>query len=84
MAQTLPEVELAEVDGQPLVPEGGILTPEEGRRQYDEAVRHYMGISGEEFLRRWDAGEWHELYDDSEHPHTAILVALRPFAEQDS
>jgi hypothetical protein len=84
MVQTLPEVKLSEVDGQPLVPEGGFLTPEEGRRQYDEAVRLYMGMSGEEFLRRWDAGEWHELYDDSEHWHIGFLVALRSYAEQDS
>lgn len=84
MAQTLADIELSEVDGLPLLPEGGILTPEEGRRQYDQAVRVSMGISGEEFLRRWDAGEWRELYDDPEHSHIGFLVDLRPFAEQDS
>ena len=28
------------------------LTPEEGRAQFDAAVRRRMGISGEEFIRR--------------------------------
>ena len=84
MAQTLDQVELSEVDGQPLVPEGFYLKPEEGRRQYDEAVRLYMGIGAEEFLRRWDAGEWRELYDKPGHWHIGFLVALRSFAEQDS
>lgn len=83
MARSLAEIARSEVDGQPLVPEGGVLTPEEGRRQYDAAVRFYLGIDGEEFLRRWDAGEWHELHDDADHSHIAFLVALRSFAEPD-
>jgi hypothetical protein len=34
-----------------------ILTPEEAREQFDARARELMGISGEEFLRRLDAGE---------------------------
>ena len=34
-----------------------MLSPEEGRKLFDEAAFHWMGITGEEFLRRWDAGE---------------------------
>jgi hypothetical protein len=25
---------------------------------FDQAARRYLGISGEEFIRRWDAGEF--------------------------
>ena len=65
------------------LPPAYIVTPEAGRRMYDEAVRKYMGMSGEEFLRRWDAGEFHELYDDSEHWYVGYLVDIRSLAEQE-
>ena len=40
-------------------PETGVrkLTREEGIAFFDEMARRYTGMSGEEFLRRWDAGE---------------------------
>jgi hypothetical protein len=40
------------------------LTPEESRRQFDELARDRVGMSGEEFLRRLDAGEFLDLPDD--------------------
>ncbi|HEV2106816.1 MAG TPA: hypothetical protein VGR16_00985, partial [Thermomicrobiales bacterium] len=36
------------------------VTPEQGRRLFDEAVRREMGISGEEFIRRWENGDYWE------------------------
>src|SRR5215210_5234989 len=36
------------------------LSKEEGREMFDRAAQRKLGISGEEFLRRWDAGD----YDD--------------------
>jgi hypothetical protein len=60
-----------------------ILTPEEARAQFDARARELMGISGEEFLRRLDAGEYDEIYDDPRHPHGMHVVdldMLRPFA----
>ena len=30
----------------------------EGRALFDKAARRELGISGDEFLRRWDAGEY--------------------------
>lgn len=53
------------------------FTPEEGKRLFDEAARRYMDLSGEEFLRRWDAGEWK---DDPDHYPVMRLVMLLPFA----
>jgi len=34
------------------------LTEEEAVATFDALAQREMGISGEEFLRRWDAGEW--------------------------
>ena len=32
------------------------LSPEDGRKMFDEAARKYVGMSGEEFLERYRAG----------------------------
>ncbi len=52
-----------------------ILTPEEARALFDRQARRYLGISGEGFLRRWDAGEVH--WDDS--PEVSRVAMLVPF-----
>jgi hypothetical protein len=36
------------------------LTDEEGRALFDNAARFYLGISGEEFIERWDSGYYDE------------------------
>ncbi len=33
------------------------LDREAGRELVDEQARKYLGISGEQFIRQWDAGE---------------------------
>jgi hypothetical protein len=43
------------------------VSPEDGRRMFDEAARKYAGISGEEFIRRYDGGEYSTVPDDEEH-----------------
>ena len=40
---------------------------QEGRRMFDESVRRRLGIGGDEFLRRWDAGEFDPEDIDVEH-----------------
>jgi hypothetical protein len=35
-----------------------VLTIEDARRLLDAKAREYLGISGEEFERRWRAGEY--------------------------
>jgi hypothetical protein len=60
------------------------MTPEEARTVFDDRVREVMGISGEEFLRHLDAGEYDEIYDNPRHPLGMKIVGLdmlRPFAE---
>ena len=69
MARVVPTTETdsgAEPEDDALPP-AWIVTPEEGRRRYDEAARTWMGTSGDEFLRRWDAGEIHDLADTPGH-----------------
>ena len=53
------------------------LTAEEGRELFDKAARKRLGISGEEFLRRLDAGEYR---DCGCCPHAVFeLRMLEPF-----
>lgn len=55
------------------------LTDEEGRQLFDTSARRTMGMSGEEFIRRWDAGEFAEIADDADHPEIMRLAMLIPF-----
>ena len=41
------------------------LSEDDGVKAFDAVARREMGISGSEFLRRWDAGEWTDKdFDD--------------------
>jgi hypothetical protein len=55
------------------------LSREEGRALFDQRARDLLGISGDEFLRRWDAGEYDAVADDPDHPEIMDLVMLRSF-----
>jgi hypothetical protein len=48
----------------------------EGLRLFDAAARRFLGISGDEFLRRWDAGD----FDDDDRPEVTHVALLIPFA----
>ena len=43
------------------------LSPEEKRAFFDEQCRAVLGISGKEFIRRWDSGEYADLDDVPEN-----------------
>ncbi|MGI8642911.1 MAG: hypothetical protein ACR2LS_02205 [Thermomicrobiales bacterium] len=60
------------------------VTPEQGRRLFDAAVRREMGISGEEFIQRWEAGEYWGIADEEGHRHIGDLIMMIPLARQDS
>ncbi|MCA9876260.1 MAG: hypothetical protein KC442_00700 [Thermomicrobiales bacterium] len=55
-----------------------ILSAEEGVARFDEEARKVLGISGEEFLRRWDAGEVPPVPDTPEGWPIARLVMMLP------
>jgi hypothetical protein len=57
------------------------LNDEEGKEYFDQQARQLMGMSGEEFLRRWDAGEFDSVVDDPDHHSKLVyLQLLTPFA----
>ncbi len=55
------------------------LTREEGRAMFDERAHELLGISGDEFLRGLDAGEYDEIFDNLDHPEIMDLYFLSPF-----
>ena len=59
-----------------------LLTPEEARAFFDRRARQLLDISGEEFLRRWDAGEYRPVPDDAEGRKIGELVMMMPFARR--
>ena len=56
------------------------MDDEEARTYFDAQTRELVGMSGEEFLRRLDSGEWHEVIDDGEHPDHLYLAMLSRLA----
>ena len=63
-------------------PDNGIrfLDDEEGREFFDTQARDLMGMSGDEFLRRYDAGEYKDIKDDGEDGDLITLIMMMPFA----
>jgi hypothetical protein len=55
------------------LPEPHEMTPEEAAKLLDEEARRYFGISGEEFRRRYEAGEL-----DDEQPHVWEVALMLP------
>lgn len=52
-----------------------VLTREESRALFDRQARRRVNMSGEEFLRAWDAGEF-----DEDPESVMFLAMLIPFA----
>jgi hypothetical protein len=55
-------------------------TLEEGREIFDQQARLRLGMSGEEFLRRWNAGEYEHTADLGE-PGVMDVVMLLPLVQ---
>ena len=54
-----------------------VLSPEEEWASFDAQTRRRLGITGDEFLRRLDAGEFDDIIDDPiNHPGVAYLALL--------
>jgi len=55
------------------------LTPEEAMATFDRQARRLAGMSGAEFLQRWDAGEFQPVPDETpEDRRLARLVLSLP------
>lgn len=46
---------------------------EEAREYFDEAARFHLSISGDEFIRRFEAGEWPDPDEDGDVMYLAML-----------
>jgi len=51
------------------------VTPEDGVRLFDAAARRFLGISGPDFLMRWDAG----VFKGDERNEVFHVSMLIPF-----
>jgi hypothetical protein len=68
-----------EAHNDPHLPSVVWLPPEEARRHFDKMAREKVGMGGDEFIRRLDAGEFLDLPDDFEHSAYAELAILSSF-----
>lgn len=55
------------------------LNDAESHELFDREARRLMNMSGEEFLRRYDAGEFEAEMDGPKHHALVKLVMLLPF-----
>jgi hypothetical protein len=64
------------------IPGVHIATVDEGRTLFDRQARKTLNISGDEFLRRWDSGEYRHVRDDAKGRRVRRLAMLIPFARR--
>jgi hypothetical protein len=84
MVSKMQQVETEGAEEESVVdPEVIIVSPEEGKAIFDEAAWSIMGMSGDEFIRRWESGEYDEIVDTAGYRHIWDLVFLIPFARQE-
>jgi hypothetical protein len=55
-----------------------VLSPEEWYREFDALAWRLMNMSGEEFMRYWDAGEFDSIADAPGHRHIIFLSSFIP------
>lgn len=56
------------------------LTPDEARDLFDGRARYHLGISGEQFVKRWSNGHY---ADRTEDPHVISVAMLLPLVGVD-
>ncbi|MEA2531954.1 MAG: hypothetical protein QOG89_3598 [Thermomicrobiales bacterium] len=56
-----------------------LYSPEQTREAFDDLAQELMEVSGAEFIRRWDAGEFADIADDPDRPEIMRLAMLIPF-----
>lgn len=54
------------------------LSREEWAQMFDQVARELLGISGAEFIRHYEKGDYADQLDDPNHPEIMHLVMLRP------
>ncbi|MEA2641607.1 MAG: hypothetical protein QOF51_3001 [Chloroflexota bacterium] len=61
---------------QPDIPGVQFIDREEGLHIFDEQARELLGMSGEEFVRRWNAGEFDDIADTPDIMSLYMLLPL--------
>ncbi len=56
------------------------LDDDEARELFDRQARRLMGMSGDEFLRRYDDGEYNRPLEDPEEENIMIMLMMLDFA----
>ncbi len=53
-----------------------VMTPEKGREMFEQGARRRLRMSGDEFIRRWDAGEFDGEPERLDVMDVAMLLPL--------
>ena len=64
-------------------PDPHALSAAESQAFFDAQVEALLGISGAEFLRRLDAGEYANIPDDAAHADILYLATLQSVGRRD-
>ena len=64
------------------IPGVDLLTPGQAREIFDRRAMSLLSMSGEEFLRRWDAGEYRPIPDSADGRAIGELVMMMSFARR--
>jgi hypothetical protein len=59
-----------------------VLPLEQAHDLFEREALRLAGVSGEEFLAKWDAGEYQNLEDTPEGRRIAYLALLIPFGRR--
>jgi hypothetical protein len=55
------------------------IDDDEAREVFDRNAQRLLGISGDEFLRRYDAGEYNRPLEDPEEENIMIMLMMLDF-----
>ena len=74
------------IESEDLVAPEGVtyLTGKAGLDYFEQEIQRLMGMSGAEFIRRYDAGEYETLEDVPENWHVLEAALLIPFGRNNS
>lgn len=50
------------------------LSPDQARKMFDRQAKHYLNISGSEFIKRWDSGKFNGSADTPDVMRVAMLL----------
>jgi hypothetical protein len=53
-----------------------MLSRDEARSMFDRQAHRYANMSGDEFIRAWDAGEFDDRVEQSDVQRVAMLLPL--------